>query len=336
MRSPLPKPAVGLLIKKKQQCELKLRLFGYILRRLLQMIPALLGITIVAFLFIKLLPGDPLQIMTMGKATPEMIAAERARLGLDKPLVVQYWYFLVSILHGDLGMSIIMNTPVMTVLLKRLSATLFLVGYGAFMGLVITMPLAFISVLRSDRPADSGIRVGGMIFLGMPSFWLGLLFMLLFGLKLKWFPISGWGEGFIGHLYYLFLPALVIGLALAPVLIQSLRESMLNTMQADYIEVARAKGLSPKRVLLKHVLRNAIIPMITILTVKLGWMVSSAVIIETVFSIPGMGSLLVKSVFTRDYPVIQGLTLWFGIIVLFVNLLADLSYAVIDPRINYQ
>jgi peptide/nickel transport system permease protein len=300
------------------------------------MIPALLGITIVAFLFIKLLPGDPLQIMTMGKATPAMIAAERARLGLDRPIWVQYGLFLVSIFHGNLGSSIIMNAPVMDIILKRMSATLFLVGYGAVLGVLITMPLAFISVLKSDRPLDGGIRVGGMLFLGMPSFWLGLLFMLLFGLKLKLFPISGWGKDFSGHLYSLFLPAMVIGLALAPVLIQSLRESMLDIMQTDFVEVARAKGLSPGRVLLKHVFRNAIIPTITILSVKIGWMVSSAVVIETVFSIPGMGLLLVKSVLTRDYPVIQGLTLLFGIIVMVVNLVADLSYAIIDPRINYQ
>ncbi len=300
------------------------------------MIPALLGITIVAFLFIKLLPGDPLQIMTMGKATPAMIAAERARLGLDRPIWVQYGLFLVSIFHGNLGSSIIMNAPVMDIILKRMSATLFLVGYGAVLGVLITMPLAFISVLKSDRPLDGGIRVGGMLFLGMPSFWLGLLFMLLFGLKLKLFPISGWGKDFSGHLYSLFLPAMVIGLARAPVLIQSLRESMLDIMQTDFVEVARAKGLSPGRVLLKHVFRNAIIPTITILSVKIGWMVSSAVVIETVFSIPGMGLLLVKSVLTRDYPVIQGLTLLFGIIVMVVNLVADLSYAIIDPRINYQ
>jgi peptide/nickel transport system permease protein len=313
-----------------------MRIFGYIIRRVLQMIPALIGITIVAFLFIKLLPGDPLQIMTMGKATPAMIAAERARLGLDQPIWVQYGIFITNLLHADLGTSIIMNSPVLGIILQRMSATLFLVGYGAVMGVLITVPLAFISVLKYDRPVDNGIRIGGMLFLGMPSFWLGLLFMLLFGLKLKLFPISGWGKDFAGHLYSMFLPALVIGLALAPVLIQSLRESMLDILQTDFVEVARAKGLSPTRVLFKHVLRNAIIPTITILSVKIGWMVSSAVVIETVFSIPGMGLLLIKSVLSRDYPVIQGLTLSFGVIVMVVNLLADLSYAIIDPRINYQ
>jgi ABC-type dipeptide/oligopeptide/nickel transport system permease component len=300
------------------------------------MLPALLGITLVAFLFIKLLPGDPLQIMTMGKATPEMIAAERARLGLDQPYVVQYGLFLSNLAHGDLGTSIIMNTPVLGIILKRMTATLFLVGYGAVLGVLLTLPLAFLSVLKYDQPIDNGIRVGGMLFLGMPSFWLSLLFILLFGLHLKLFPISGWGKDFFGHIYSLFLPAMVIGLALSPVLIQSLRESLLGILQTDYIEVARAKGLSPALVLFKHALRNAIIPTITILSVKIGWMVSSAVVIETVFSIPGMGLLLVKSVLSRDYPVIQGLTLSFGVIVMFVNLLADLSYAIIDPRINYQ
>jgi ABC-type dipeptide/oligopeptide/nickel transport system permease component len=313
-----------------------LRIVGYVIRRLLQMIPALLGITIVAFLFIKLLPGDPLQIMTMGKATPEMIAAERARLGLDQPLYIQYGLFVLNLLHGDLGTSIIMNSPVMEIIINRMAATLFLVVYAALIAILITIPLAYISAVHSDHPVDNDIRIGGMIFLGMPSFWLGLLFMLLFGLKLKMFPISGWGKDFGGHIYYLFLPALVIGLAMAPVLIQSLRESMLDVMQTDYIEVARAKGLKPLRVMFKHVLRNAVIPTITILSVKIGWLVSGAVVIETVFSIPGIGLLLIKSVLSRDYPMIQGLTLLFGLIVMVVNLLSDLSYAIIDPRIHYQ
>jgi peptide/nickel transport system permease protein len=187
--------------------------------------------------------------------------------------------------------------------------------------------------MRTDQPVDHAIRIGGMVTFAMPSFWLGLLLILLFGLKLHIFPISGWGEGFVGHLKYLFLPSLAIGLFLAPILIQSLRTSLLEIMQADYIEAARAKGLNPTRVMLKHVLRNALIPTVTILAVNIGWLIGGTVIIETVFAIPGLGLLLIRSVLYRDYPAIQGLTVVFGVLVMLVNLLADLSYAIIDPRV---
>jgi peptide/nickel transport system permease protein len=313
-----------------------LKLLGYFIRRLLQMIPVLIGITLIAFIFIKLMPGDPLTIMTGGKATPDQVEKMRHRLGLDKPLPVQYGLFLLNAVQGDLGNSITKKVEVTQVIGERIPVTLFLVTYGSLLGLLITLPLAVISALNPDHNIDHAIRIGGMVFFGMPSFWLGLLLMLFFGLYLKLFPISGWGEGFLGHLHSLFLPALVVGLGLAPMWIQSLRSSMLDIFQADFIEVARAKGLPPIRVLLKHVLRNALIPTITIIAVNLGWLMGGEVVVETVFSIPGLGMLLVQSVFTRDYPTIQALTLWFGIIVMLVNLLADLSYAMIDPRITYQ
>jgi len=300
------------------------------------MIPVLLGITLIAFIFIKLLPGDPLTIMTGGRASDEQIAKLNEQFGLDKPLPVQYGMFLWNVIRGDLGNSITKRTPVIELILQRIPVTLFLITYSTIIGLLITFPLAIISALNADRRVDHAIRIGGMAFFGMPSFWLGLLFILLFGLQLKWFPISGWGKGFLGHLHALFLPAMVIGLGLAPMWTQSLRSSMLDILQADYIEVARAKGLSKLRVLLRHVLRNALIPTITVIAVNLGWLMGGEVVLETVFAIPGMGLLLIQSVFTRDYPTIQALTLWFGVIVMFVNLLADLSYALIDPRITYQ
>jgi peptide/nickel transport system permease protein len=187
--------------------------------------------------------------------------------------------------------------------------------------------------MQKDQPIDHVIRTSGMVTFAMPSFWLGLLLILLFGLKLNWFPISGWGDHFLDHLRSLFLPALAIGVYLAPMLIQSLRASLIEIMQAEFIEAARSKGLSPTRVMLKHVLRNALIPTVTILAVNIGWLIGGSVIIETVFSIPGLGLLLVRSVLYRDYPTIQALTVIFGVLVMMVNLLADLSYAVIDPRV---
>ena len=311
-----------------------MRLIGYMARRFLEMVPVLLGITLLVFLFMQLLPGDPITILTGGKATPETIAALRAKFGLDKPVYIQYLLFLGNALRGDLGTSILQRTPVTELVLERIPPTLFLLTYGGLIAVFLTVPLSILSAMRADQPVDHGIRVGGMVTFAMPSFWLGLLLILLFGLKLDWFPIAGWGEGFLGHLYYLFLPALTIGLFLAPILILSLRSSLLDIMGAEYIEAARAKGLKQRRIMTKHVLRNALIPTVTILAVNIGWLVGGSVVIETVFSIPGLGMLLIRSVLYRDYPTILGLTIIFGIIVMAVNLFADLSYAVIDPRVE--
>jgi len=313
-----------------------LRLIGYMLRRFLEMIPVLLGISLLVFLFMQLLPGDPITILTGGKATPETIAALRAKFGLDKPVYIQYLLFLGNALRGDLGTSILQRTPVTELVLERVGPTLFLLCYGGLIAVLLAIPLSILSAMRADRPVDHGIRIGGMVTFAMPSFWLGLLLILLFGLKLGWFPIAGWGDGFFGHLYYLFLPSLTIALFLAPILILSLRSSLLEIMGAEYIEAARAKGLKPTRVMVKHVLRNALIPSVTILAVNIGWLVGGSVVIETVFSIPGLGMLLIRSVLYRDYPTILGLTIVFAVLVMVVNLLADLSYAAIDPRVEIK
>jgi len=313
-----------------------MRLLGYILRRLLQMIPVIIGITLVAFLFIQLLPGDPVQTMLGGKATPDEIARIHAEFGLDQALPTRYFLFLGSALQGNLGLSITQRTPVTGLIGDRLVPSLFLLIYAVLISVVLSLPLAIVAARRSDQPVDHAIRLTGMVTISMPAFWLGLLLILVFGLSLKMFPISGWGNDFAGHLRYLFMPALVIGLSMSPVLIQSLRASLLDVMRAEFIEAARAKGLSPNRIMIRHVLRNALIPVVTVLAVNVGWLIGGSVIVENVFSIPGIGRLLVQSVLARDYPTIQGLTLVFGILVIFINLLADLSYAVIDPRVTYQ
>ncbi len=313
-----------------------MHLIGYVLRRLLQMIPVLIGITLFAFLFIQLLPGDPIQTMLGGKATPEIIEAAHKKFGLDQPLPVRYVLFLRNAIQGDLGTSITQRALVTSLIGDRLVPSLFLLVYASLISVVLALPLAILAVTHTDGTLDHTIRISGMITISMPAFWLGLLLILLFGLRLGLFPISGWGDGFGGHLHSLFLPAFVIGLSLAPILIQSLRASLLDVMQADFIEAARAKGLSPTRIMFRHVLRNALIPTVTVLAVNVGWLIGGSVVVENVFSIPGIGRLLVQSVLGRDYPTIQGLTLVFGILVIFVNLTADLSYAVIDPRVTYQ
>ena len=306
---------------------------SYILGRLVQMVPVVLGVVLIAFLTIQLVPGDPVRIMLHGRATEDVIAAAHARLGLDQPVPVQFARFVGNALQGDLGTSIIQQAPVTAIILERLGASLFLLTYSALIAVLLAVPLAILSAARHGRPIDHAIRIGGMIGFAMPPFWMGLLLMLLFGLTLGLFPISGYGRGFLGHVVHLTLPSVTIAVFLAPILIQSLRGSMLEVMTADYVEVARAKGLSERRILIKHVLRNALIPAITVLAVNIGWLLSGAVIVEYVFSIPGLGSLLVRAVGFRDYPVIQGLALVFAMLVVIVNLLADLAYMLVDRRV---
>jgi peptide/nickel transport system permease protein len=306
---------------------------SYIVGRLVQMVPVVLGAVLIAFLTIQLVPGDPVRIMLHGRATEDVIAAAHARLGLDRPVPVQFARFVWNAVQGDLGTSIIQQAPVTAIILERLGASLFLLTYSALIAVLFAVPLAILSAARHGRPIDHAIRIGGMIGFAMPPFWMGLLLMLLFGLTLGLFPISGYGRGFLGHVVHLTLPSVTIAVFLAPILIQSLRGSMLEVMTADYVEVARAKGLSERRILIKHVLRNALIPAITVLAVNIGWLLSGAVIVEYVFSIPGLGSLLVRAVGFRDYPVIQGLALVFAMLVVIVNLLADLAYMLVDRRV---
>lgn len=308
-------------------------ILGYIVGRLAQMVLVVFGVALFAFLTIQLVPGDPIRIMLHGRATEEIVAAAHERLGLDQPLPIQFGRFIWNALQGDLGVSIIQKAPVTAIVGERLEASVFLLVYSALIAIVIAVPLALLAARYRERPIDHVIRVGGMIGFAMPPFWMGLLLMLFFGLTLGLLPISGYGRGFFGHVLHLTLPSLTIALFLAPILVQSLRAAMLDVLTADYIEVARAKGLSERRILIKHVLRNALIPTITVLAVNIGWLLSGAVIVEYVFSIPGLGSLLVRAVGFRDYPVIQGLAVVFAMLTVTVNLMADLLYMLVDRRV---
>ncbi len=305
----------------------------YILERLLHTLPVLLGVTIFVFFAIQLVPGDPIRIMMHGRVSDQEVQAIYERLGMNRPLLIQYVDFLRKAVEGDLGTSIIQNAPVTSLILEKFWPSIWLLVSGAVISVLLALPLALISAFYRNRWADHLIRVASMVGFAMPPFWIGLLLILGFGLWLGWFPIAGFGQDTAGHLHHMFLPGLTIALFLAPILVQSLRSSMLDVLAADYIEVARAKGLSEWRILLKHVLRNALIPAITVLAVNISWLVSGAVIVEYVFSLPGMGSLLVRSVGFRDYPVIQGLSLVFAVIIIAVNLLADLSYMLVDRRV---
>ena len=305
----------------------------FLVGRLAQMIPVLIGVSLISFFSIHLVPGDPIQIMTLGRATPETVAKLHAEYGLDRPVWEQYLSFVTNAVQGDFGRSIVQKAPIGALIGKALAISLYLLVYGAVLSVLIAVPLAMWAAVRRDHAPDHVIRIAGIVGFAMPPFWIALLLMVSLGLWLRWFPIQGFGQGQLGHLYHLFLPALTMALFLAPILLQSLRTSILDVLEADYIEVARAKGLSPLRILFKHVLRNAAIPVVTVLAVNVGFLLSGAVIVETVFTLHGLGSVLVRAVGFRDYPTVQGLALVFAVIVMVVNLLADLAYMLIDPRV---
>jgi peptide/nickel transport system permease protein len=307
---------------------------AYLARRAMHSVFVLLIVTLAAFLLIHLVPGDPVRITLGAHAPPDAVQRVRHQLGLDRSLAAQFQTFLTGILHGDFGTSINLQRPVSQIIGPRVLPSVFLLVYGTLISLIVAVPLGVFSALYRNRPADHGIRIVATVGLAMPSFWFGLLLVEVFSLHLGLFPVSGYGTGFVGHLKSLTLPAVTIGIYLAPLIIRTLRSSLIETLSADFITSARARGFAETRVIGKHALRNALIATITILAINIGYLISGSVVIENVFGIPGLGSLLVSTIQMRDFPTISALTLLFGALVILVNLLADLSYALVDPRIR--
>ena len=305
----------------------------YIYSKLLSVVPVIFGVTLVSFFLIHFIPGDPVRIMLHGRASDEVVRQIYQELGWDKPLITQYFEFLLNTLQGDLGKSYIQKVPVSELIFERLGPSTFLLTYSAVLSLIISFPLSYISSIKVNSYSDHLIRSIGLMGFAMPPFWVGILLILIFGLFLNLFPVSGYGEGFFGHIYHLFLPSLTIALFLSPMLTQTLRASILDNLSSDYVEVAKSKGLSNRSIIFSHVLKNSLIPVITILAVNISWLISGAVIIEYVFSIPGLGTLLIRAISYRDYTVIQGLCIVFSIMVVLVNFLADLCYMFINPRV---
>jgi peptide/nickel transport system permease protein len=307
---------------------------GYLTRRAAHAVLVLLIVTLVSFLLIHLVPGDPVRITLGAHAPPDAVRRVRHELGLDRSLLAQFWSFLGGLAHGNLGTSINLQLSVSDILGPRILPSIFLLVYGMIISLLVAIPLGVFSALYRNRPPDHAIRVVATIGLAMPSFWFGLLLVEVFSLHLHLLPVAGYGSGFFGHLESLTLPAVTVGLYLAPLIVRTLRSSLIETLSADFITSARARGFRETRVIGKHALRNALIATITILAINIGYLISGSVVIENVFGIPGLGSLLVSSIQMRDFPTISALTLLFGVLVILVNLLADLSYAIVDPRIR--
>jgi peptide/nickel transport system permease protein len=306
----------------------------YVGLRLLQAIPVLFGITLASFLLIHLVPGDPARIQLGPHATAAQVAALKHQLGLDRPLLSQYWSFLKGAVHLSFGESLALHETVGTIIGSKVGVTALLIVYCLLISSLLTMVFGVIAAVKRESVVDHAIRVAGMVLFVMPMFWLGLVMILIFGLELGWFPTGGYQHGALGALQSLTLPALTMSLVITPLFVRSLRASMIQTMDAPFVEAARARGFSTRRVLSRHVMRNASTSTVTLMGLTMGAMLSWTVLIENVFSIPGLGQQLVSSVSARDFTMVQGLVVVMAVAVVAINLITDLTYAVIDPRVR--
>ena len=312
----------------------------YLAQRLAGAIPTLLGVSLLTFAFIRLIPGDAIaaRLGTSTALTPEQLASLRSYFGLDQPLPVQYWTWLTSLVHGDAGYSIRTGRPVLVEISQRLPATLELAVAAAVIAIAVGVPLGLVSALRPRSRLDVIARVGGLVALSLPSFWLGTLIIVFFSLYLRWLPNTGGYVEFVqdplANLELLLLPAITLGLALAAATMRMTRSAMLDVLGADYVRTATAKGLAPRVVVLRHVLKNGLIVVITLLGIQVGQLLGGAVVVEEIFSVPGVGRMLLAAIVQRDYALVQGAVLGVAILFVGVNIVVDLLYGYLDPRIR--
>lgn len=309
---------------------------AFIGKRLWQLLPVLFGITLVVFFMIHLIPGDPASTLLGNRSTPQAVHALRTQFGLDKPLYRQYLDFLGRLARGDLGSSFVYKSPVRGLVEGRISSTLWLLGMGALFSLLLSVPLAVLAATRKNSARDQAVRVVPLIGLGMPAVWVGLMLQLLFALRLGWFPVSGFGATTSEHLQSVVLPALTVAVALAPILVRSLRTSLLDVLDSDYVLTARAKGIGRGRLLLRHALRNAAVSSVVVLGVNIAYLVGATVIVERVFALPGLGTLMLESIYSRDFPVVQAVVIVIAVLVVLVNLATDVAHAALDPRVGVE
>lgn len=303
----------------------------YILRRLVLVIPVLIGVSIVVFWMVRAIPGDPARVLAGEAASRETVEQIRARLGLDKHPVVQYGIFVKNALQGDFGRSIRSRRPVMDEIRTRLRPTLELAVGSLFVALAIGVTAGVFSAVRPNSLVDAGSMFVALVGISMPVFWLGLMFMLVFSLRLEWFPTAGHGTW-----KHLVLPATTLGLNSAAIIARMTRSSMLEVLRQDYVRTARAKGLQERIIVLKHAFRNALIPIVTVTGLQFGTLLGGAVLTESVFAWPGIGRLMVDSIIARDYPVVQTAVLVVALAFILINLLVDILYAYVDPTIRYD
>lgn len=303
----------------------------YLIRRLLLTLPVLLGVATLVFSLIHLVPGDPAQSMLGEAASPQEVAALRHRLGLDRPLAVQYGHFLSGLAHGDLGTSLRYGTPVTGEIAARVPRTAELAAAAMIVAIWLAIPLGILAAVYRDTIVDHAAMTVALAGISMPNFWLGPLLAILFAVKLGWLPVSG-----TGGWTHLVLPAVTLGAALAAILARMTRASLLEELRELYVLAARARGVSRTRAVLRHAFRNSLIPVVTIIGLQLGAVLTGTIITETIFAWPGVGRLLIQAINFRDYPLVQGCILFISITYVGMNLLTDLVYGWLDPRIRYE
>jgi peptide/nickel transport system permease protein len=308
--------------------------FRFALFRPLEILPVLFGISVITFVLVRLIPGDPARVLLGTRATPTAIANIRAQYGLDEPLWTQYFYFIGNLFKGEMGRSTLYKIDVLKLIATRIEPTLALVIASVVLSILIAVPMATIAARNQGRPADQVVRIVSTLGIGFPPFWLGLMLMIFFSVRLGIFPVSGYGETLGEKLAHLALPALTIALSLSAVLTRSLRAAMIQALGSDVATAARARGMPEGIVFWRHVVPNSLVPTINLLAVNIGWLIGGTVVVESVFALPGMGQLLVRGIFSRDYMVVQGVAMVFAVATVLVNFAADILTVAVDPRVK--
>jgi ABC-type dipeptide/oligopeptide/nickel transport system permease component len=306
-------------------------MFQYVIKRLISTVPVLLGISLLLFVMLRMLPGDPAQVLAGQMATPEEVEVIRHQLGLDRPIHVQYALFLARLAHLDLGRSARTQNPVIQEIWARLPNTVLLAVLAISLACLFGIPAGIVAAVRPNSWIDYLVTSSALVGISMPVFWLGLMLVVVFSVLLQWLPAGGTGSW-----KHVVLPSLTLASFVVAFIARMTRSSMLEVLSQDYVTTARAKGLKELWVITKHALKNALIPIITVVGLQFGMLLGGAVLTETVFAWPGLGRLIVDSILARDYPMIQGTILVFGLLYILVNLVVDLIYAVVDPRIRYE
>ena len=308
--------------------------FGFIPKRLLAAVPLLIAVVLLVFLILQVTPGDPARLVVGLRASDAELALARERLGLDDPVFVQFLHYLGGVVTGDLGYSFKSEQPVSAIIAGRLPVSLWLIGTAAVLSVAISVVVASLAARRPDGLFAHVSRAAGLVMFAMPSFWIGILLILLVALPTGWFPVGGFGYTPAEHVRSIVLPAITLAAAIAPLQIRSLRASLIQVHRAEYVTTARALGIPPRRTASRFVLRNALVPTVSMLALNIGYMLFGAVVVETTFALPGLGEGIVLAARARDIPLIQGYTLVFAVAVVVVFLVADIASALLDPRVK--
>lgn len=315
---------------------MRTRPFALVARRLAQAVPLLAAVLFLVFVLVRLAPGDPARAQLGLRATHARVLALDRELGLNKPLLKGYLDYAWHALRGNLGNSVKARTPVSTLIAGRVGVTLWLLVCAITLSLAVAVPLALVGARSADRSADHVIRAFSVLGLAIPTFWLGLVLVSFVALPSGWFPVSGFGSGFLGHLHAIILPALTLAAAIAPIQIRALRLSLITVLECDFIAAIRAVGVDERRVMFRHALPNAVLSSLSLLAAQVGILLFAEVIVENTFALPGLGQAMLQGVAQRDYPVVQGLTLLAAVLVIVLNLLVDVLYVTLDPRVKIR